>query len=418
MTKKRIFAAMLAATIMINVTGCQFKYEEDETKASAEDVTTEPTGAGTLRVLYNNKQYQPYLEKCKTEFEKENGDVTIVLEFSDSTEYLEEISKRSTGEGETPDVYLIDNSNLGTAYLAGLATKLNQSTDIAEIFCETAINACSYNGNLVGYPLGFKTTFLAYNSAYIDEKVDFNIKEIMDYADNVEFEGTENGLHIEKIFSCNLSDLFVNYGYVGGGIEIGGTFGSDVNDFSVSNSSTIRAVNNYLDLIEFFSIDVDKKYEDVVKDFTSGKNVFAIMSTDSLPELEKVEGMEYVYCEFPDYNDSDKTAPLAVTSAVAVNPYSDTGVMSEKFAKYVAVTMADELYKTTGILSANSKVTMANKEYAGIYESYMKSDNKNKYQYGDQVYPLIEIALHNIIAGEDIEDELQSVDAYMKKQLK
>ena len=111
MTKKRIFAAMLAATIMINVTGCQFKYEEDETKASAEDVTTEPTGAGTLRVLYNNKQYQPYLEKCKTEFEKENGDVTIVLEFSDSTEYLEEISKRSTGEGETPDVYLIDNSN-------------------------------------------------------------------------------------------------------------------------------------------------------------------------------------------------------------------------------------------------------------------------------------------------------------------
>ena len=61
---------------------------------------------------------------------------------------------------------------------------------------------------------------------------------------------------------------------------------------------------------------------------------------------------------------------------------------------------------------------MANKEYAGIYESYMKSDNKNKYQYGDQVYPLIEIALHNIIAGEDIEDELQSVDAYMKKQHK
>jgi hypothetical protein len=34
------------------------------------------------------------------------------------------------------------------------------------------------------------------------------------------------------------------------------------------------------------------------------------------------------------------------------------------------------------------------------------------------VYPLIEIALHNIIAGEDVEDELQSVDAYMKKQLK
>lgn len=418
MTKKHILSALLAATMMISVTGCEFRYEEEVTKATDENETEDAVGKNTVRILYNNKQYKTYLEKCKAQFQRENEGVTIILEHTEASDYIEDINERSTEGDRVPDVYIVDSSKMGTVYLAGLASKINTTPDITEAFCETAMNACSYNGNLVGYPLGFRTTFLAYNSSYIDEAESFNIKEIMDYADSTEIIENENGQRVEKIFSCNLSDLFMNYGYVGAGIEIGGPYGSDVNDFSVSNKDTIEATGNYLALIEFFSIEPEKEYEDVVKDFVSGKNVFAIVSTDSLPEIEKVEGMKYAFAEFPDYNSTDKTAPLAVTSAVAVNPYSDNTVLADKFAKYVSMTMSDELYDASGILSANAKVTAENDKYKGIYDSYIKADNKNKYQYGEQVYPLIEIALHNIIKGEDAEDELQAVDAYMKKQLK
>ena len=52
-----------------------------------------------------------------------------------------------------------------------------------------------------------------------------------------------------------------------------------------------------------------------------------------------------------------------------------------------------------------------------IYDSYAKSAPKNKLVYGEQVYPLLEIALHNIVNGDDIKEQLTSVDDYMKKQL-
>lgn len=32
---------------------------------------------------------------------------------------------------------------------------------------------------------------------------------------------------VEKIFNCNLTDLFMNYGFIGGYINIGGVYGSD-----------------------------------------------------------------------------------------------------------------------------------------------------------------------------------------------
>ena len=206
MTKKRILSAVIAATMMISLSGCQFKYEEDMTQASEENVTTPAPGSNTIRVLYNNNQYKKYFEKCKKEFEKEN-DVTIILEYVDNSDYLEEISSRSTSSDRVPDVYLIDNGNLGTAYLAGLASKLTVTQDVTDGFCDNAISACSYNGNLVAYPLGFKTTFLAYNSAYVEDGKIFTFNDITDYADNVEFIETEGGQHIEKIFSCNLAPL-------------------------------------------------------------------------------------------------------------------------------------------------------------------------------------------------------------------
>ena len=117
-----------------------------------------------------------------------------------------------------------------------------------------------------------------------------------------------------------------------------------------------------------------QEYGDVVKKTVGGNSIFSIVSTDSFAEI-KASGLEFRYKEFPDFDDSLVTSPLSITTAIAVNPYSKVSSLGE-------------------------------------------ATSKNKLQYGEQVYPLIEIALHNILNGEDIKTELQSVDAYMKKQLK
>ena len=64
------------------------------------------------------------------------------------------------------------------------------------------------------------------------------------------------------------------------------------------------------------------------------------------------------------------------------------------------------------------RISYSDDRLNNVYDSYEKASNKNKIQYGEQIYPLIEIALHNIVAGNDITEEFENVEEYMNSQLK
>lgn len=407
----------LACTFVFS--GCRIKYETgnnetDETVDESTENLASKDGSEVLRVRYSNEGYTPYLELCKTEFEKNNQGVSVVLDYVSSENYIVNINTDSTTEN-VPDVYLVNNSDLSTAYLAGLASKVTDEKFVNRVYDKVALDACSYNGSLVAYPLSYRTTYLVYNSLYVENDEDFTFEKIKTYSEETELTKDQMAV-IEKIFNCNLTDLFMNYGYIGGYVNIGGVYGSDSGKFTVCNDNSVSATGKYLELVDYFSVDKAQSYEDVVKKAVGGNSIFSIVSTDSFAELKASE-QEFVYKEFPDFDDGLVTSPLSITTAIAVNPYSKVSSLGEAFAKFAAETMADKLNEATGMFPAD-KNALINKEYAGIYNSYLKSTSKNKLQYGEQVYPLIEIALHNILNGEDIKTELQSVDAYMKKQLK
>lgn len=407
----------LACTFVFS--GCRIKYETgsgetDGTVGESAVESSDKAGGEILHVRYANESYTPYLEICKTEFEKNNQGVSVVLDCVSLENYIVNINNDSTTEN-VPDVYLVSNSDLSTAYLAGLASKVTNEEFVNRVYDKVAFDACSYNGSLVAYPLSYRTTFLVYNSLYVENDEDFTFEKIKKYSEEKELTNDQMAV-VEKIFNCNLTDLFMNYGYIGGYINIGGVYGSDSGEFTVCNDNSVSATGKYLELVDYFSIDKAQEYGNVVKKTVGGNSIFSIVSTDSFQEI-KASGLEFRYKEFPDFDDSLVTSPLSITTAIAVNPYSKVSSLGEAFAKFAAETMSDKLNEAAGMFPAN-KNAVINKEYSGIYSSYMKSTSKNKLQYGEQVYPLIEIALHNILNGEDIKTELQSVDAYMKKQLK
>lgn len=407
----------LACTFVFS--GCRIKYEtgNGETDETVDKPTEELASKGDgeiLRVRYSNESYTPYLELCKTEFEKKNQGVSVVLDCVSPENYIVNINNDSTTEN-VPDVYLVNNSDLSTAYLAGLASKITDEEFVNRVYDKIALDACSYNGSLVAYPLSYRTTYLVYNSLYVENDEDFTFEKIKTYSEEKELTKDQMAV-VEKIFNCNLTDLFMNYGYIGGYVNIGGVYGSDSGEFTVCNDNSVSATGKYLELVDYFSIDKAQAYEDVVKKAVGGNSIFSIVSTDSFAELNASE-QEFRFKEFPDFDDGLVTSPLSITTAIAVNPYSKSASLGEAFAEFVAETMSDKLNEATGMFPTD-KNALINKEYAGIYNSYLKSTSKNKLQYGEQVYPLIEIALHNILNGEDIKTELQSVDAYMKKQLK
>lgn len=419
MKSKISILCALTMTCAVVFTGCKVRYENDnvptlsEEKEIVTEMVSKDVSSDSIKIRYSGSAYTEYLNKCKTEFEKKYSGTEVILEQVEKENYLVNIGNNSSEGTDVPDLYIIGTDELSTAYLAGLASKVQSDTFVKDNYDDIAINACSYNGTMVAYPLSFKTTILAYNTAYVESDQSYTIEEIMQYSDEADF--SKSGVMVKKIFGCNISDLFMNYGFLGFGIDIGGKNGCDKNVFSVYNDTTVKASKSYVELIQFFSLDSKLKYEDSVKELMEGQTVFSIVSTDTLSELEK-SGQEFVYSEFPDYNGIDKTSPLSITTALVINPYGVKSGTAIAFAEFVAGEMASELYSYSGLMSTNKNVYSGDK-FEGIYKSYLKSSSKNKLKYGEQAYPLIEIAMHNIASGEDAAEQLKSVDDYMKKQL-
>lgn len=65
--------------------GCRIKYETgsgetDGTVGESAVESSDKAGGEILHVRYANESYTPYLEICKTEFEKKNQGVSVVLD--------------------------------------------------------------------------------------------------------------------------------------------------------------------------------------------------------------------------------------------------------------------------------------------------------------------------------------------------
>lgn len=90
-----------------------------------------------------------------------------------------------------------------------------------------------------------------YNSLYVENDEDFTFEKIKKYSEEKELTNDQMAV-VEKIFNCNLTDLFMNYGFIGGYINIGGVYGSDSEKFTVCNDNSVSATGKYLELVDYF----------------------------------------------------------------------------------------------------------------------------------------------------------------------
>lgn len=409
---RRKFILALAGIVALSVTGCKVEYAENMT-SEEESQTVE--SENTVRVRYSDERFSSYLQYCEEEYEKLHGDVDIVLELAASEEYVSGINTDSASGGDVPDVYMTVNSDLATLYLAGLAAKNVSDEYGTENYCDTAINACSYGDYLVAYPLAYETSFLLYNTEFLDKSDTASFTALKTYSENADFTSEESA-SIEAVFKCEVKDLFTNYGFISDGIVTGGSKGDDAAQLSFVNDKVIESVGEYLALIDYFSISTEITYDDCISKFQNGNYLSVIATTNSLSSMEECQ-MEYGISAYPDYSGDKTTSPLSITTALVVNPYSTYIDKASDFAVFATAGQADKLYGYSGLPSCRDGVTYANANIADIYDSYAKSTPKNKLIYGEQIYPLLEIAMHNIVAGEDAETELNKVDDYMKTQI-
>ncbi|MDE7240133.1 MAG: sugar ABC transporter substrate-binding protein, partial [Lachnospiraceae bacterium] len=124
----------------------------------------------TITLWYTDEALTDYLSSVALTY-YENTDIHVELKLVSGLEYLETINQNSLYNNEYPDMFIVGNDSLGKAYLSGLASEIKDTEHVLtdSYFCETALNAVTYNGRYVAFPMYYETSYLLYNRTYLEQ---------------------------------------------------------------------------------------------------------------------------------------------------------------------------------------------------------------------------------------------------------
>lgn len=165
--KRRLFTAALvacaaAAVAVVGLSGKTVSQEQEETIFGR--------NKETIYFWYTDEALTDYLGSAAVAY-GETHDVRVIPVLASGLEYLEEINKASIQSETPPDLYIISNDSLEKAFLAGLASPLEEEgwEEIKEEYPDAARLAVTYKNKTVGYPFYFETSSLLYNRTYLED---------------------------------------------------------------------------------------------------------------------------------------------------------------------------------------------------------------------------------------------------------
>ena len=371
-----------------------------------------------LTLWYNDQRYDDYFTSLATDYEKVKG-IKVNVKYMSDIDYLENINKanKQTDDtlGRAPDIYLLDSDELEAAYGYGLAKENDNSSYNLENYSPAAINAITYKGKKVAYPLTFDTEFMIYNDAYF-KSVPVNFQAIINYSKNFKFSENKD---VKYIMYWNVEDIYHNYGFVGKYMNIGGESGDDKTKINVNTDEVKNAFNFYTELSKDFGINISDNFSGLAKAFMNGEIIASIVTMDEYNELKELDNpkkISYNICGLPDLNDESGTKPLSRTETLVVNYMSDKDKKAEELAKYATYDRTDLIYSQTGLFSTKH-TDYANADYAVIQEQYDNSCILPKMLVTGDYFAQVQSVLNKAWNGAKVEDNLNTMYETYKTRL-
>lgn len=467
MTRRRKLLAVLlvlcvlAGMIYVGQSGMTIQKEEEIVYTDDKE---------TIYFWYSDDSMTDFINSAAVSF-GELKNVRVIPQLASDNQYLEAINEASLHGENIPDAYIISNDSLEKAYLAGLASVIQDEDGLCTTtnFPQTAISAVTYHDKLVAYPYFYETSALLYNKTYLEAwtaeqlamqaageaegeewtegdaaeggmegesgftdseetleitpeqlaaGIPSNIDEVLAFADN--YDAPDN---VEAVFRWDVSDIFYNYYFVGNYMIVGGESGDDEANVQIYNSETKKCLEIYQALNQFFYIESDSvTYDSVVQDFIDGKIVFTVATTDVLKKLEaaKEEGTftyEYGIARVPQPSADLKGRSLSVTSCVVVNGYSEHKELANEFAAYLTGRYYNDLYERTGKVAANLEANPRNEYLAVFMEEYKNADSLPKMIETSNFWIQLEILFSRVWEGEDADTLLRELANQIVAQL-
>lgn len=325
--KKLIITLLLTSLVLglLHVGKYNNLVEEETKRQSSKDIET-------VYLWYSDEAFTDYLTMAAVEFHSKNSDVRVIPKLVSSQEYIENINRTSVAGADYPDLYIITNDALEKAYLAGLASETRDKANVlnTDHFSQSALDAVTYHGNTIAYPLSFETSVLLYNKTYMEDYLENVRAGIISTGENIqddemgeeyeneesvgtsllEYQAAEVTLEdlipstfddvksfadvyeapagVEGVMKWSVSDIFFNYCFVGSSMIVGGDAGDDTNLIDVNNVNVLNCLTIYQGLSQFFAIDAsDSDYQDVLADFLEGKSVYTIVTSDAIATVNQ-----------------------------------------------------------------------------------------------------------------------------------
>lgn len=409
---------------------------------------TDRDAKGTVHFWYTNENMTNYYNNIASVYNQSNRGADVVPRLVSASEYIEQIYRASIEGQDYPDVYVITSDNVEKAYLSGLTLPIEEEGDVKENFPQVAFDAASYEDILIGYPLYFDTSALAYNKTMLEavalqqfqlaakaegvenpesitvpqEDIDNLVKlmvpetidELLELANNLE---APEGL--ETVFKWNINDIFFNYFYLGAYMNL------SANEIDIYNESTAACMDVFKRVTDFFYMDAETvSTEGILKEFMEGKVLFTILDAESALRLETANAngeiaFEYDYALTPNPSESLTGKPLSSTNIVVVNGYTDKPNTANDFATFLTMEnyAADQLYAKTGYLPAYQHAALNSNMEKVFKLSYEQSANMPNSMVASDFWMHLENAFNEIWDGADAKTTLETLEERLKLRI-
>lgn len=464
--KTRVFSLLLVVLMLCGVIFAgkgeiRWKDETEETE------TVWTSKKETIYVWYTDPALEKYLNSAAVSFGEREG-VRVIPVLKNTQSLLEDINEATMdAEKQTPDAYVINNDVLGKAYLAGLASEIQNDSGLVNEawYPKTALSAVSCNGKLVAYPFYFDTCVLIYNKDYVDLWLKQQKERVTETYEGLEADGEteetatfeeeegmaaelmsenavgEDGIPrtvggilqfansfdapegVDGVMKWDVKDIFYNYWIVGGYLNVGGECGDNEEDVNVYNDQTVKCLQIYQTLNQFFYIEPESvDYEAVMQDFMEGKMVFTIGTTESVQRLEKAkEDGSFPYsfgiAKIPNLTDELASKPLSVTDAIAVNGYSAHKELANHFAEYCAHVQAPELYARSGKIATSLAANRGTDMQVVFIDQYESSKSLPKMMEIGNLWLQLEALFAKVWNGEEVKPLVHELEEQIATQI-
>ena len=505
---------LLAVVIIAVLTIIIYKFGVNENIEAEEEEKQSYYQTETVYLGYSDDAFTDFFTSAAVAFHEQNPDIRVIPKLIEDDEYIESINDLSVEGSEFPDVYVITNDTLEKAYLAGLASENTKSTNVVNDahFPKAAISAVTYSDKQIGYPLFFETSVLVYNKTYLDEwvekmKVEGKQKEEELTREQIEAEGgvieegnfaTEEDLEdydydnltiediipetiedikgfadeydapqgVDGVFKWDVSDVFYNYFFAGNYMIVGGEAGDNTDNIDIYNENTIKCMNVYQNLNQFFSIDAEtSSYDSMLENFFEGKFLFTIATSDVIEKVklkeeemrtareeslaafestrkdldsqlaagaidqdkydEKIKTAQskitpaftFGFHRIPELTDELDSRSLSVTDVLTVNGYSEHALAANRFAAFVTTEYSKNLYAKTGKIASSYDAAYDDETLLLFQEEYADSIPLPKIVEASNFWVQLEITFTKIWTGEDADKWLRDLSEQIMTQV-